>query len=412
MSNRNPGIASLAKESVVGDILNGTAIANWAKERNIDIGFPSPDAVLEAGVTDALISAGIPCASPTRDAARMEWDKSFGKKLMEKYQLKGCPKYGIFSDEKDAHAFIDELGEVAIKPSGLTAGKGVKVTGEQLKGKDEAKKYASEVLAKGIGKIPSVVIEEKLEGEEFTLQAFSDGKHLVGMPLVQDHKKAHTGDKGENTGGMGSYSDSNHILPFLTKGDYEEGISIMRKAISAFEKETGKQFKGILYGGFMATKNGVYLLEFNARFGDPEAMNVLPLLKSDFVSILEKMEKGNLKESDVLFEKKATVCKYLVPEGYPEASVTNQPLSIDENGIKRTGARIYYASVDEKEGIIYTKSSRSIGILGIGKDIPDAEKIAEKGTSFVKGRVRHRSDIGTDKLVQKRIEHMKKLREH
>jgi len=410
MGNRNPGIARLAKESIVGDILNGKAIAKWAKERGVDIGFPSPDAVLEAGVTDALISAGIRCASPTRDAARMEWDKSFGKKLMEKYRIKGCPKFGIFSNEKDAREFIDELGDVAIKPSGLTGGKGVKVTGEQLKGKEEAKKYAAEVLEKRIGKVPSVVIEEKLEGEEFTLQAFSDGKNIVGMPLVQDHKKAYIGDKGENTGGMGSYSDSDHLLPFLTKRDYEEGIGILKKAVRAFEDETGKQFRGILYGGFMATKNGIYLLEFNCRFGDPEAMNVLPLLKSDFVSILEKIEEGRLKEKDVVFERKATVCKYLVPEGYPEASITNKPLSIDEEGIKLVGARIYYASVDEIEGTVYTKSSRSIGILGIGKSIYEAEKIAEKGTSFVKGRVRHRSDIGTETLIQKRIRHMKELR--
>lgn len=410
MGNRNPGIIRLAKESIIGDILNGEEIARWAKERNIDLGFPASDPVLEAGVTDALVSAGIPCASPTRDAARIEWDKSFCRKLMKKYGIKGSPRFGVFSDPKEASSFIDELTDVAIKPSGLTGGKGVKVTGEQLKDKEEAKGYAAEILEKKIGGIPSVVVEEKLVGEEFSLQAFVDGKNVVGMPAVQDHKKAYAGDTGPNTGGMGSYSDVNHLLPFLTKEDYDEAMGIMRKTVSSFEKETGKQYKGILYGGFMATKDGVYVIEFNSRFGDPEAMNVLPILKSDFVEILKKMEKGELKESDVLFEKKATVCKYIVPEGYPGASITDQPLSIDGGGIGKTGARVYYASVDEKEGTIYTKKSRSMGILGVGDSIGEAERIAEKGASFVKGRVRHRNDIGTKELIQKRIDHMKELR--
>jgi phosphoribosylamine--glycine ligase len=415
MSSRNPGIAALCKSSggdyEIGDICKADAVAKWAKEKKIQLAFSSPDATLEAGVSDALIAAGIQTASPTREASRLEWDKTFARNLMKKYKIAGCPKFFVCKNEKEANAAIDALhGNVAVKPAGLTGGKGVKVTGYQLKDSAEAKAYAAEVLQTKMGSIPQVVIEEKLEGEEFTFQAFVDGKTVFGMPLVQDHKRALEGDIGVNTGGMGAYS-TGLMLPFLEPSDYSDAHEIMKATIDAYAKESGKQFVGVLYGQFIATSKGVKVIEFNARFGDPEAMNVLAVFDGNLLGVFEGMAKGEIKRENISFLHAATVCKYLVPEGYPVKSIANQPLEIDDAALRKSGARLFFASVDEREGKIYTGSSRNIGIVGVADDVAVAEKIAEDACDAVSGKVWHRKDIGTKKLLDRRIGHMKKLRE-
>ncbi|VVB58728.1 Phosphoribosylamine--glycine ligase [Candidatus Anstonella stagnisolia] len=413
MSAKNPGIAALCEKSngefTIGDIHSANAVVEWASSKNISLAFPSPDAVLEAGVTDALERAGIKCAAPVREAARVEWDKAYARELMRDFGIEGCPRFGIFEKEEEAEKFVRSLkGNVVVKPVGLTGGKGVQVAGVHLKDEEAVISYAKEVLNRKIGGKAQVVLEEKLEGEEFTLQAFSDGENLCFMPLVQDHKLAYVGDKGPNTGGMGSYSQEDGLLPFVSKEQCEKAKKIMLKVIAAFSKKTGLKYRGVLYGQFMLTKKGPMVIEFNARFGDPEAMNVLSLLKSDLYGIFEKMQSGELKD-DAVFEKKASVCKYLVPEGYPIKSVTDQPLKIDAQKIQKSGAKMYYASVYEKEGVIYTQSSRSIGVMGFGKTIFEAEKIAEEACGAITGKVWHREDIGTRELVEKRIAHIKRL---
>jgi phosphoribosylamine--glycine ligase len=413
MSANNPGIAKLAAASggkaEIGGINSPSTVALFAKQHSISFAFPSPDAVLAAGVTDALVAAGIPCAAPTKEASRLEWDKSYCRELLRDFKVPGSPKFGIFDNEREATSFIDSLGgQVAVKPSGLTGGKGVKVVGFQLKDGAEAKQYAKELLSAKLSGLPTIVIEEKLEGEEFSLQAFSDGEKIFGMPLVQDHKRAYEGDVGPNTGGMGSYSDANPPLPFLKPHHHGEAISIMQKTIGAFKKKTGKPFVGVLYGGFMATREGVKLIEYNCRFGDPEAMNVLSTLQSDLFGILKQMAEGKITTAPS-FSPLATVCKYLVPEGYPVKSITDQPLAIDAKAIAKSGAKMFYASVYEKEGKIYTQSSRSIGLVGIAPTISEAEKIAESACGEISGKVWHRKDIGTDELVKRRIDHMKEL---
>ena len=413
MSVNHPGIYSLVKKSggwlAVGDIHSPKQVEAFAEGKNISLAFPSPDAVLAAGVTDALMIAGVPCASPTKEAARLEWDKAYCRELLRDFRVPGSPRFGIFDNEAEAHSFIDACGgQVAVKPSGLTGGKGVKVTGFQLKDAAEAKQYATELLSSRMGGKVNIVIEEKLDGEEFSLQAFSDGSKVYGMPLVQDHKRAYEGDVGPNTGGMGSYSDANHLLPFLKRAHRDEALSIMQKTIEAFRKKTGKPYVGVLYGGFMATANGVKLIEYNARFGDPEAMNVLSILKSDLYSIFEQMASHRITKVPE-FEKMATVCKYLVPEGYPGKSVADQELKIDDAALSASGARAYYASVYEKHGAIYTQSSRSIGLVGIAPAIGEAEKMSESACGAVSGKVWHRRDIGTPELLKRRIAHMKLL---
>ncbi|MCX8194699.1 MAG: phosphoribosylamine--glycine ligase [Candidatus Micrarchaeota archaeon] len=413
MSAKNPGIMRLAKNSggeyAVGDIHSPGQVLDFAKRHSITLAFPSPDAVLAAGVSDELLKAGISCAAPTKKAARLEWDKAYCRELLQEFKVPGLPKFGAFESPAEASSFIDSLGgKVAVKPAGLTGGKGVKVVGFQLKDGEEAKAYAKELLVARHSGLEKVVVEERLEGEEFSLQAFCDGKRVYGMPLVQDHKRAYEGDVGPNTGGMGSYSGAGSLLPFTRQQHYDRALEIMQKSIEAFYKSTGERFVGILYGGFILTKDGPKLLEYNARFGDPEAMNVLGALKGELIGILFQMADGKIAAQPSFF-KKASVCKYLVPEGYPGKSVANQPLQIDMEKISSLGARLYFASVNEEGGTIYTQSSRSVAILGLAGSIFEAEKIAEAGCSAVKGRVWHRSDIGTEKLIQRRIEHMKAL---
>ncbi|MCX6773131.1 MAG: phosphoribosylamine--glycine ligase [Candidatus Micrarchaeota archaeon] len=413
MSANNPGIAALVKKSdgaaEIGDIHSPSAVVAFAKKTKPSLAFPSPDAVLAAGVTDALMAEGIKCAAPMKEAARLEWDKSYARELLKDFKVPGAPRFGIFDSAAEASSFIDSMnGKVAVKPSGLTGGKGVKVTGYQLKDGAEAKQYAKELLSAKHSGLANIVIEEKLEGEEFSLQAFSDGSKIYGMPLVQDHKRAYEGDIGPNTGGMGSYSDANHLLPFLRASHRDEALAIMQKTIEAFRKKTSKPFIGILYGGFMATRDGVKLIEYNARFGDPEAMNVLSILESDLYETLQGMASGRISRVPQ-FEKKATVCKYLVPDGYPGKSVTDQPLEIGYSEIAAAKANLFYAAVYEKEGTIYTQSSRSIGLVGIADTINEAEKTAESACSAISGKVWHRKDIGTAQLVARRIAHMKAL---
>ncbi|MDD1675762.1 MAG: phosphoribosylamine--glycine ligase, partial [Methanomicrobiales archaeon] len=219
-----------------------------------------------------------------------------------------------------------------------------------------------------------------------------------------DHKRAYEGDTGPNTGGMGSYSLPDHRLPFVTGDDYENALQIMRDAMNILLRE-GYPFRGILYGQFMNTREGPKVVEFNARFGDPEAMNVLSILTSDLPEILCRITEGTLSSNRVQFDKRATVCKYVVPQGYPETPVTNAPLTIGDFG----SAILYYANVDEKDGVLYTQTSRTLAFVGVGDTLEDAESVAERGVSSVTGHVRHRRDIGTPALLERRIIHMKEL---
>ena len=404
MSKKNPAIAKLCKGYWIADITNPNAISEILgniKKEKIQLAFSSPDATLAAGISDVLEEHGLFVASPSKKGSRIEWDKQFMRELMEKHQINGRVMNKVVTTKSDAEQTIREYVNVAVKPIGLTCGKGVKVSKDHFPKIEDAIDYANEWIEKD-GK---VLIEEELRGEEFTFQAFSDGQTITTMPPVQDHKRAFVGDTGPNTGGMGSYS-TGKLLPFLSQKDLDNAREIMQKVITALNTE-GHKFVGVLYGQFMLTKDGPKVIEFNARFGDPEAINVLALLKTSLYKVFLSMAKGKLCE--VKFDKKCTVVKYLVPEGYPDNPKKDQEVSI-EGAVENGRAKVYYASVYEKDGKIYTTSSRAFAILGVADTLEDAEKIAEEGCKNVKGPVWHREDIGTKDLVQKRVEHMEKIR--
>lgn len=403
MSKVNPGISKIAKFAQ-GDEGEIEKVAKFAVDNNIDIAFIGPEAPLGKGIVDELEKNGIKCVGPSQSAARIETDKSFMRKLFEDYDIEGSLVYKVFDNYEDVSAFLDEFErDVVVKPVGLTGGKGVKIVGDHLKDNNEAKEYSKEVIDNAMGGFTRVIIEERLIGEEFTIQAFCDGTHLAPMPAAQDHPHAFEGDVGAITGGMGSYSDKGGLLPFLSREDYDSAVKIMEATLKAIAKEA-EPYKGILYGQFMLTADGPKLIEYNARFGDPEAMNVLPLLKTPLADVCQAIVDGNL--DTVEFNDKASVCKYIVPDGYPETSHGGEIIEVDEKAIEELGAKVFYAAVGLEDDGIHLSTSRALGIVASGDSIEEAEKIAEKACACIKGNVYHRSDVGTTQLVNKRVEHM------
>lgn len=401
---KNPGLVEMAAEYRIGSFSEFEELIAFAKEFQPDFAIIGPDNPIADGAVDALLEIGIKSMAPTMLLAQLESSKSFTRELLHKYDIPGNPLFEVFTEIDGVADFIDKLGgEYVVKADGLMGGKGVKVSGVHLESKGEGISYAQECIdAAG-----RVVIEEKFVGEEFSLMSFVDGVNVVEMPTIQDHKRAYEGDTGPNTGGMGTYSDADHSLPFLKDSDLEAAHEITVKVAAALLKETGKPFTGIMYGGFIAVKDGVRLIEYNARFGDPEAMNALPLLKTDFIEICEAVIDGTLDQLNVEFENKATVLKYVVPEGYPVNSRKGEKIEIGE---VPDGVQMYYGSVDQREDGLYLSSSRAIAFVGIADTLAEAEALAQSALDTVKGPVFYRKDIGTEPLIQKRVQHMHSLR--
>lgn len=399
----SPGIQALASEYRVGNVMDFASLTAFAREFAPDFAIVGPDDPIGAGAVDALLEIGIKSVAPLKSLARLESSKSFTRDLVEKYKIPGNPRYKVFFDETGLTDWMNELGEYVVKADGLMGGKGVQLSGEHLKTVEDGAVFAKA----SIEKFGRVVVEEKFVGVEFSLMSFCDGTHVMDMPAVQDHKRAFEGDTGPNTGGMGTYSDANHSLPFLTAKDLADAHEITVQVARALREECGSDYKGILYGGFIAVKDGVRLIEYNARFGDPEVMNVLPILKSDFVAICEAIITGTLDQVPVEFEKKAVVVKYVCPEGYPTASVKNMKIEV---GSVPAGVKMYYASVDGREDGLYLLGSRAVAMVGMGATLAEAEALAEEACGVVSGPVFHRKDVGTTELIEKRVEMMKGLR--
>jgi phosphoribosylamine---glycine ligase len=408
MKANNPGIAALSERVHLAGFDDVKALCDFALAAGVSFAVVGPEEPLQNGAVDVLAAAGIPSVGPTKNLARLETSKSFTRHLLTRYGIPGNPAFQTFDTVAGIEDFLHRHEGVVIKPDGLTGGKGVMVQGDHFATTSEALALCRDILQRH----PSVTIEERLDGEEFSLQCLCDGHTVVAMPAVQDHKRRFPDDKGPNTGGMGSYSCADHFLPFLTPDDVAAGVEITRRVAEAILRETGTPYRGIMYGGFMATKSGVKLLEYNARFGDPEAMNVMPLLESDFVEICRAVIDGTLSACPVSFARKATVCKYLVPRGYglppdhPDVASTAAPITVGDVG----QARLYFSSVDKRGDGLYMSSSRAIALVGIAERLEDAERIAEAAVGAITGPVDHRPDIGTADLIEKRVAHMRRLR--
>lgn len=370
-----------------------------------DLVLVGPEEPLAEGFVDELEAAGIAAFGPRQDLARIESSKSWAREILDRHGIPGNPAYRVIEDRADLRPYMEQLGDFVIKPDGLTAGKGVRVFGEHMSSIEQALEYAA-ALVEADGRVQ---IEERLEGEEFSLQTITDGESFLHCPLVQDHKRAYEGDQGPNTGGMGTYSCADHSLPFLSDSDLAEARSISERVVAALKQEVGRPYRGVLYGGFIATSDGVQLIEYNARFGDPEAMNVLPLLEGNFVELCGAVTRGELGRVEASFAPQATVCKYVVPAAYPDKVAAPGRIAIPAGlGDQRT--HWYWAACEQEDHQIALTGSRSGAAVGIGDDLAAAERLAEQAASKVEGEVRHRSDIGKPEIVQARIDHMAALR--
>ncbi|MEF8774354.1 MAG: phosphoribosylamine--glycine ligase [Halobacteriales archaeon] len=403
--NRNPGIAEVAADLEVVEETDVGAVVDYAESVGATLVVVGPEAPLAAGLVDALEEAGIYAFGPRQAEARIETDKVWQREFMARESIPGRPDFETFEDSEAATAYVESYdGDVAVKPRGLTGGKGVRVTGDQLS-KAEAADYVRDA------EYDEWVIEQRLVGEEFTIQAFVANGSVRLSPAVQDHKRAYEGDEGPNTGGMGAYSDDAFELPFMTEADYDAAAEIIRETVDALP-----EYRGILYGQFMLTADGPKVVEFNARFGDPEAMNTLPVLRTDLLDVLTAARDGE-ELPPLEFDARATVCKYGVPAGYPTDPEAGTKLTLDADSVAAAGegtdadALLFYASVDERADGIYTTTSRAFAVVGVGPTIADAEAVAEGALAAAPEEgVRIRHDVGTAALVERRIEHMQQLR--
>ena len=395
----NPGIKALAEDISLISIKEYALIQQYAQRYQIDFAWIGPEAPLAEGTADRLWEINVPVIGPKKALAQLESSKGFTRELQKKYQLPGALNFKFFKTLVGVANFLEQLGaEYVIKADGLMGGKGVKLSGEHLESHTDALAYCEEILAAGQG----FVVEEKLIGAEFSLLCFCDGKTLSPMPIAHDHKRAFNQDLGPNTGGMGVYTDANGLLPFVSQDDLNGALLITEASIKALQQEVADTYIGIVYGSFMATKNGVKLIEFNARFGDPEVLNLLSLLETDLIAISHAMLEQKLATLNIEFKPKASVCKYVVPEGYPEHPLKNEYINM---GAFPDDVACFYASVTEEAQGFKLLGSRALALVALADTIPDAGARVEAAIAAIHGPVFHRSDIGSLSLLNERIKH-------
>ena len=402
MDHENPTIIDCVKESggeyLVEDTTNADAITKFASKHKIDYAFVNADAPLANGVVDELLKHKIKAVGGTKAATRIEWDKVYAMQLMEQNCPEFTPFHRIISSEEELKDAIKEFKKkkllVVVKPQGLTGGKGVKVMREHLRTYQDSADYASLLLKQNKGE--KVLLVEKLVGIEFTIMGFTDGNNLVMSPASYDYPYRLENDKGAGTGGMGCFTDSKKLLPFMSTRDFRSCRKIMQRIIDAMRRDS-LDFRGVLNGGFFKTKKGIQFMEFNGRFGDPEALNILTILKTPFSKIIKDLWHRRLRGNQIKFTSKASVIKYLVAKEYPDKSSRATRFQIDEQAIRSMGIKIYYASC-VRDGNTYKtlKKSRVFALSKVAKNIAEAsDSINHAIDNYMKGSLEYRRDIGS-----------------
>ena len=376
----NAGIAALAecvaiKETAVEE-LKEFALAN-----NIELTVAGPEVALEAGIADVFKANGLRLFGPTRSAARIECSKQFAKDLMHKYEIPTAT-YATFEDFDAAMEYV-KAGSLptVLKYDGLAAGKGV-VIAETMAEAEEALRDMLQDEKFGKGK---VVIEEYLEGPEFSLLCFVNGNDVYPMPVAQDHKRAYDGDKGPNTGGMGAYTE----LPFITEEDLEYAMNKVMRPTAAAMVEEGCSFCGVLYGGLMKTKNGIKVIEFNARFGDPETEVILPRMTSDICQVFCDIVDG--KQPTITWNDMATLGIVLASKGYPGSYEKGYAIE----GTEEVDGSVYHMGTALKDGKYVTSGGRVMIVVCQAPTLREAQQKAAEEVAKIKcENLFHRTDIG------------------
>nr|WP_221401402.1 phosphoribosylamine--glycine ligase [Paenibacillus phyllosphaerae] len=388
----NAGIAELA-ECVPIPVNRFADLIQYAKDQAIDLVVIGPDDPLADGIVDAFEEHNIPVYGPRKNAAEIEGSKIFMKNLLKKYNVPTA-KYETFTDYETALAYLrEQSAPIVVKADGLAAGKGVTVAATI----EEAEKALSDMM---VGKVfgasgGSVVIEEFMQGQEMSILAFVDGETVRAMVPAQDHKPVFDGDKGPNTGGMGTYSPLPHIDPALI----EEAIENIIKPTAKAMVSEGRPFRGVLFAGLIITSEGVKTIEFNARMGDPETQVVLPRLKTDLLDVILASLSGRLNELELEWSDESAVCVIAASEGYP-ASYPKGRVITGLDAAKAQGALVFHAGTSLKDGEFVTNGGRVLGIVGRGQDIAEARARAYEAVSAIHFEGMHvRTDIAAKALV-------------
>ncbi|MBQ7895445.1 MAG: phosphoribosylamine--glycine ligase [Oscillospiraceae bacterium] len=387
-----PGNGGIAADAVCVPEIGAKDIdaqVDFAVKNGIDYAVVAPDDPLAMGAVDKLSAAGIPCFGPNAAAAVIESSKAFSKDLMKKYGIPTA-KYETFEDMQAAFAYLDENpAPIVIKADGLALGKGVIIAQTTEEAKDAVRSMMEDKVFGESGS--KVVIEEFLTGPEVSVLSFTDGKTVVPMVSSMDHKRVGDGDVGLNTGGMGTVAPN----PYYTESVAEECMEkIFLPTINAMAQE-GRAFKGCLYFGLMITPDGPKVIEYNSRFGDPETQVVLPLLKSDLLTVMQATTNGTLDKTPVEFADKHACCVVVASGGYPESYGKGYPITMNEE----TLAHCYVAGAKKQGEELVTSGGRVLGITATADSLPEAIKEAYRmveGVSFEKMYIRH--DIGAKAL--------------
>lgn len=386
----NAGIAELARCVPIGDT-DLENLVRFAKEERIDLTVVGPEAPLVAGLVDRFEAEGLRVFGPRQEAAMLEGSKSFAKEIMAKYDIPTA-RYQAFDDYEAALRYVREHGApVVLKADGLAAGKGVTVARTLEEAEAALARMMREKVFGDAGN--RIVIEEFLQGQELTLMAFVDGETVLPMVPVQDHKPVFDGDRGPNTGGMGTYSPTPQLPPSVIEDSFRRILQPVAKAMVA----EGKPYRGVLYGGLMVTAEGPKVIEFNARFGDPETQVVLPRLKSDLLDVLEATVEGRLADVQLEWRPEAAVCVILASEGYPGAYPKGRVIQglFDAEEQHARQVYLFHSGTARENGQWLTNGGRVLGVTALGDNLATARQRAYEAIEGIRFEGMHyRRDIG------------------
>ncbi|WP_172843099.1 phosphoribosylamine--glycine ligase [Ichthyobacterium seriolicida] len=408
IQHKNPTIVECVQNThgkyLVADVNDPDVVLNFARDNEIDYVFVSSDQPLANGVVDVLLENNIRAIGGTKEATRIEWDKIYSIDLVKKVCGECVPFYLVVSNDKELVDAVEEFKkrrlDIVVKPQGLTGGKGVKLMPNHLKKYEDCIDY-SRILLKN-NPTERVLLVEKLDGIEFTIMGFTDGENLVLSPASYDYPYRHENDLGDGTGGMGCFTNSELKLPFMSDSDLDQCKEIMKKTLSEM-RERNLNFNGILNGGFFKTKDGIKFMEYNGRFGDPEAMNVLSVLNEPLSTVLENIWHKKISEDNITFVGKASVVKYLVAKEYPQKSESETLFSIKKEEMSKFGISIFCSFCEElgNRGA-YTeyktlKTSRVIAFGCISEDIESASDLINEAIEkyVMRQGLEFRRDIGS-----------------
>jgi phosphoribosylamine--glycine ligase len=400
MHQKNPGIAKLSQASFISEPTAVEVIGSWAIKRKVELAFITSETALQSGLCDALEDAGIALACPTMSAATVGNNTLYALNLMDEQNIPH-PDYVVCKNKPDIDLALLEFGSAVIKPTIRTELRGSKFSDKDFTKKKDIQKHGA-LLIKRHG---SVIFEKMVDGEVFSVQAFSDGKRISAMPPVGVASRIMNGN-GELTEGIGGYS-SGKILPFIKARNYESARLYLAKIMNALNKR-GSPYKGAMQGRFLVVGDKTIMLDINSTMGSVESVNNLGILRSQLSETLRSIADSNLKSA--AFDEDATVSKFVFPDIFPRKTRVPREIKINEKIVWENGSKIFFESVERIKGKYLAGERRALAVFARGKNLEEAHTKVEGAMEGILGKVNHRADIASKEFIEKRVEHVKRLR--